>query len=60
LDAHNNYPKAVSICFAIEGSNGLLFKKYPSQTKLQVNNLEYFNILSIEISLKKRIQSTKD
>jgi hypothetical protein len=49
LEAHNNYPKAVSICFAIEGSNGLLFKKYPSQTKLQVNNLEYFNILSIEV-----------
>jgi hypothetical protein len=24
----------------VEGSNGLLFKKYPSQTKLQVNNLD--------------------
>ena len=55
LEAHNNYPEVASICFAIEGSNGLLFKKYPSQTKLQLNNLDIFNILSIEISLKKAV-----
>lgn len=55
LEAHNNFPEAASICFAIEGSNGLLFKKYPSQTKLQLNNLDIFNILSIEISLKKAV-----
>lgn len=53
LGAHNMYPDADSICFSIESSNGLLFKKYPSQTKLQLNNLDIFNILSIEISLKK-------
>ncbi|MFV5702763.1 glycosyltransferase family 2 protein [Flavobacterium sp. XS2P12] len=53
LEAHNNYPEVASICFAIEDSNGSLFKKYPSQTKLQLNNLDIFNILSIEISLKK-------
>lgn len=55
LGAHNNYPEAASICFAIEDSNGFLFKKYPSQTKLQLNNLDIFNILSIEISLKKTV-----
>lgn len=55
LGAHNNYPEADSICFSIEGSNGLLFKKYPTQTKLQLNNLDIFNILSIEISLKKAV-----
>ncbi|TDE42263.1 glycosyltransferase family 2 protein [Flavobacterium rhamnosiphilum] len=55
LEAHNNYPEAASICFAIEDSNGFLFKKYPSQTKLQLNNLDIFNILSIEISLKKTV-----
>lgn len=55
LEAHNNYPGAASICFSIEGTNGLLFKKYPSQTKLQLNNLDIFNVLSIEISLKKAV-----
>lgn len=53
LEAHNNYPEACSICFAIEDSNGLLFKKYPTQTKLQLNYLDIFNVVSIEISLKK-------
>ncbi|SFE81012.1 glycosyltransferase family 2 protein [Flavobacterium xueshanense] len=55
LEAHNNYPEAVSICFAIEDSNGLLFKKYPSQIKMQVNNLDVFSVLSIEITLKRTI-----
>ena len=52
LEAHNNYPEAASICFAIEDSKGFLFKKYPAKPKLQLNNLDLFSILSIEISLK--------
>ena len=55
LEAHNIYPEAASICFAIEDFNGSLFKKYPSKTKLQLNLLDIFNIVSIEISLKKAI-----
>jgi glycosyltransferase involved in cell wall biosynthesis len=52
LEAHNNYPEATSICFAIEDSKGFLFKKYPEKPKLQLNNLDIFSVLSIEISLK--------
>ena len=55
LEAHNKYPEAASICFAIDDSNGSLFKKYLKQPKLQLNDFDIFSILSIEVSLKTNI-----
>lgn len=55
LEAYNNYPEAISICFAIEDYKGFLFKKYPVKPKLQLNNLDIFSVLSIEISLKTKL-----
>ena len=42
LEAHNDFPKAASICFAIENPNGFLFKKYPKKPKLQSESIWIF------------------
>lgn len=51
VQAHNQYDDKAAISFCIEKPNGLLFKKYLPNAKMNLNLMELFNVLSIEISL---------
>jgi glycosyltransferase involved in cell wall biosynthesis len=55
IQTYNQYKDKVVISFCIENPNGLLFKKYLSNAKMNLSLIELFNVLSIEISLNKSI-----
>lgn len=55
VQAHNQYNNKAVISFCIQKPNGLMFKKYLSNPKMNLSLLELFNVLSIEISLNKSV-----
>ncbi|WP_310558203.1 glycosyltransferase [Flavobacterium sp.] len=55
VQAHNQYGNKAVISFCIEKPNGLLFKKYLPNAKMNLSLIELFNVLSIEISLNKSV-----
>jgi glycosyltransferase involved in cell wall biosynthesis len=55
LDAYNAHPKAASIVFCATNLEGKSFKKYPKQTKPNLNRLDIYNVMSIEMTLNKAI-----
>lgn len=55
VQAHNQYNNKAVISFCIQKPNGLMFKKYLSNPKMDLSLIELFNVLSIEISLNKSI-----
>lgn len=55
VQAHNQYNNKAVISFCIQKPNGMLFKKYLSNPKMNLSLIELFNVLSIEISLNKLI-----
>jgi glycosyltransferase involved in cell wall biosynthesis len=57
-NSYNKYPNATVISFRIVKPDGSLFKKYPIRTLENVNQLDLFNVLSIEISLNKAVFDT--
>jgi hypothetical protein len=58
VQAYNQYDNKAVISFCIEKPNGLLFKKYLPNAKMNLGLMELFNVLSIEISLNKSIFDT--
>ena len=58
VQAYNQYDYKVGISFCIEKPNGLLYKKYLQNAKMNLSLIELFNVLSIEISLNKLIFDT--
>lgn len=55
LNAYKLHPKAASIVFCATNLEGKFFKKYPKQSKLNLNRLELYNVMSIEMTLNKAI-----
>ena len=55
IDAYNTHPNAASIVFCATNLDGKTFKKYPKQTKLNLNRLDIYNVMSIEMTLNKAI-----
>jgi glycosyltransferase involved in cell wall biosynthesis len=55
VQSYNQYDNKVVINFCIEKPNGLLFKKYLPNTKMNLSLMELFNVLSIEISINKSL-----
>lgn len=55
VQAYNQYKNKTAITFCIEKPNGLPFKKYIPNAKINLDKMELFNVLSIEISLNKPI-----
>lgn len=53
IQAYNQYKDKAVISFCIEKHNGLPFKKYSPNAKMNLSLMELFNVLSIEISLNK-------
>jgi len=49
LDSFTNYPDAGLIAFRIEKAPGILYKKYPSETKTQLDTRDRMGIMSIEM-----------
>lgn len=55
IQAHNQYNSKAVISFCIDKPNGLLYKKYLLNAKMNLSLIELFNVLSIEISVNKSI-----
>ncbi len=55
VQAYNQHKNKAVISFCIEKPNGLLFKKYLPNAKMNLSLMELFNILSVEISINKSI-----
>ncbi|WP_269227648.1 glycosyltransferase family 2 protein [Flavobacterium eburneipallidum] len=55
VQAYNQFSNKAVISFCIEKPNGSLFKKYLPEAKSDLNLMELFNVLSVEISLNKTI-----
>lgn len=54
-DAYNKFPAAAVIQFSAVNSNGDLIKKYPSNSKVNLNSFDILNVSSIEMTLNKTI-----
>lgn len=54
-NSYNAYPEATGISFSIEKPDGTSLKKYTAIPKVYPNQLDLFNIISIEISLNKAL-----
>ena len=55
VQAYNQFGNKAVISFSIEKPNGLLFKKYLPNAKMNLSLMELFNVLSIEISINKSV-----
>jgi glycosyltransferase involved in cell wall biosynthesis len=55
VQAYNQYGNKSVISFSIEKPDGLLFKKYLPNPKMNLSLMELFNVLSIEISINKSV-----
>jgi len=55
LNAYSQYPDAAAIAFCVADNNGIVFKKYPKKTKVKLNSLDIYNIMSIEMTLNTAI-----
>ncbi|MDD5150783.1 MAG: glycosyltransferase family A protein [Flavobacterium sp.] len=55
VQTYNQYKGKAVISFCIEKPNGLLFKKYLPNAKMNLSLIELFNILSVEITVNKSI-----
>ncbi len=55
VQAYNQFGDKAVISFCIEKPNGLLFKKYLPNAKMDLSLIELFNVLSIEISVNKSV-----
>jgi len=55
VQAHNQFENNAAISYCIEKPNGLFFKKYSKVAKMNLNLMELFNVLSIEISINKLV-----
>lgn len=51
--AYFENPNAAMIAFSTTNENGKLYKKYPKTVKANLNYFDLYNIMSIEITLKK-------
>ncbi|SHH04385.1 glycosyltransferase family 2 protein [Flavobacterium johnsoniae] len=54
-DAYNKFPAAAVIQFSAVNSNGDLIKKYPSNSKVNLNSFDILNVSSIEMTLNKTV-----
>ncbi|MXO06870.1 glycosyltransferase family 2 protein [Flavobacterium sp. HBTb2-11-1] len=55
VDAYNKFPQAAAINFSAVNSNGSLLKKYPLDSKSNLNIFDILNTSSIEMTLNKKI-----
>ncbi|KAF2331607.1 glycosyltransferase family 2 protein [Flavobacterium nitrogenifigens] len=55
IDVYNKFPKAAVINFEAENLDGSLIKKYPSDSKANLNIFDVLNSSSIEMTLNKKI-----
>ncbi|GAA6768336.1 glycosyltransferase family A protein [Flavobacterium sp. CGRL1] len=54
-DAYNKFPAAAVIQFSAVNSNGDLIKKYPSNSKVNLNSFDILNVSSIEMTVNKTV-----
>lgn len=54
-DAYNKFPAAAVIQFSAVNSIGDLIKKYPSNSKVNLNSFHILNVSSIEMTLNKTV-----
>ncbi len=58
--AHNKWEHATIINFCAVKENGTYLKTYPSDSKIQLNNFEIFNVSSIEMTInRKKLDSVR-
>jgi glycosyltransferase involved in cell wall biosynthesis len=55
VQAYNKYPDSVVIVFEIENEQGGKYRKYPTKEMPLTSYFQFFNCLSIEISVNKKV-----
>lgn len=53
IAAYNKFPQATVINFCAINQNGTFLKKYPADSKKQLNTFDVFNVASIEMTINK-------